>query len=94
SPIYGKVTKIEDSFITIKKGFFQSADIRYTGQNIEVRIKSKRVSYFEEQPSLAGKLIGIVSSTAICICKIPKDWKIDIISGVKVVAGETILAVK
>lgn len=94
SPIYGKVIKIEDSFITIKKGIFQSADIRYAGQNIEVRIKSKRVSYFEEQPSLVGKLIGIVSSSAICICKIPKDWKIDIISGDKVVAGETILAVK
>ncbi len=94
SPIYGKITKIEDSLITIKKGIFQSADIRYTGQNIEVRIKSNRVSYFEDQTTLAGKLIGIVSSSAICICKIPKNWKIDIISGDKVVAGETILAVK
>ncbi len=94
SPIYGKVTKIEDRFITIKKGIFQSADIRYAGQNIEVRIKSNRVSYFENQTALAGKLIGVVSSSAICICKIPKDWKIDIISGDKVIAGETILAVK
>ena len=94
SPIYGKVTKIENRFITIKKGLFQFADIRYTGQNIEVRIKSKRVSYFEDQPTLAGKLFGVVSSSAICICKIPKDWKIEINTGNKVVAGETILAVK
>ena len=94
SPIYGKVTKIEDGFITIKKGLFQSADIRYAGKNIEVKIKSKMMNYFEEQPSLSGRLIGIISSSAICICKISEDWKIEINIGDKVVAGETILAVK
>ncbi|MCK5050096.1 MAG: hypothetical protein KAS53_00045 [Candidatus Cloacimonetes bacterium] len=94
SPIYGKVIKIEDSSITIKKGIFQSADFRYTGQNIEVKIKSKQVNYFEDQPSLTGRLIGIISSSVICICEIPNDWKIEITIGDKVVAGETILAVK
>ncbi len=94
SPIYGKVTKIEDGFITIKKGLFQSADIRYAGQNIQVKIKSKKVNYFEEQPSLSGRLIGVISSSAICICDIPEVWKIEINIGDKVVAGETILAVK
>ena len=94
SPIYGKVTNIEDGFITIKKGLFQSADIRYAGQNIEVKIKSNKVDYFEEQPSLSGKLIGVISSSAICICEISEDWKIIIKIGESVVAGETILAVK
>ncbi len=94
SPIYGKVTKIEDGSITIKKGIFRSADIRYAGQNIEVKIKSKQVNYFEDDPSLAGRLIGVISTPAICICEIPNDWKIKINIGDKIVAGETILAVK
>jgi len=94
SPIYGKVTKIEDNSITIKKGYFQSADIRYAGQNIEVNINSKKAIYFEEQYTLTGKLIGVITSSAICICKIPDDLKIEIDIGNKVVAGETILAVK
>ena len=94
SPIYGKITKIEDNFITIKKGIFNSADIRFAGQNIKVKIISKQVNYFEERPTIAGRLIGIISSSAICICEIPEDWKIEINSGDKVVAGESILAVK
>ncbi len=94
SPIYGKITKIEDNTITIKKGFFQAADIRYSGQNIEVKINSKKVTYFEEQPKLTGKLIGIVSSSAICICTIPENLIIQIKIDDKVVAGETILATR
>ena len=94
SPIYGRVTKIENNSITIKKGVFQAADIRYPGQNIEVKIDSRKVTYFEEQPTLTGKLIGVVSSSAMCICEILDDWKIEINIGNKVVAGETILAVK
>lgn len=94
SPIYGKIIEIEGSSITIKKGIFQSADIRYTGQNIEVKIKSKKVNYFEEQTTLAGKLIGVISSSAICICEVPEDWKIEINIDDKIVAGETILAMK
>jgi hypothetical protein len=94
SPIYGKITKIEDNSITIIKGFFQAADIRYSGQNIEVKINSQKTTYFEQQPTLLGKLIGIVSSSAICICEIPEDWKIEINTDDKVIAGETILAAK
>lgn len=94
SPIYGKVVKIEENSITIKKGFFQSADFRYSGQNIEVKIISKQVNYFDEQAILIGKLIGIIPSSAICICEIPNDWKIEINTGDKVVAGESILAVR
>ncbi|MEA2096791.1 MAG: hypothetical protein U9P73_08900 [Candidatus Cloacimonadota bacterium] len=94
SPIYGKVSKIEDRSITIKKGFFQSADIRYAGQNIEVTIRSKQAKYFEDQPSLAGRLIGVISSSGICICGIPEGWKIELNVGDKVTAGESILAVK
>ena len=94
SPIYGKVTKIEDNSIAIKKGFFQAADIRYSGQNIEVKIDSPKVIYFEKQPTLTGKLIGVVSSSATCVCEIPKGWNIEINLGDKVVAGETILGVK
>lgn len=94
SPIYGRVSKIENNSITIKKGFFQSADIRYLGQNIEVKIDSRKVIYFEEQPTLNGKLIGVVPSSAMCICKIPVGWKIEINIDDKVIAGETILAVK
>ncbi|MCD6176913.1 MAG: hypothetical protein J7K29_03640 [Candidatus Cloacimonetes bacterium] len=94
SPIYGKVIKIENNLITIKKGLFQAADIRYSGKNIVVKIKSEHINYFEDQPSLVGKLIGIISSSAICICEITNNYKIEINVGNKVVAGETILAVK
>lgn len=94
SPIYGKVIKIEDNLISIKKSFFQAADIRYSGQNIEVKINSKKVTYFEEHPTLTGKLIGVVSSSTMCICEIPENWSIQINVDDKVVAGETILAVK
>ncbi len=59
-----------------------------------MKIESAKVIYFEEQPTLTGKLIGVVSSSATCICKIPVDWKIEINIGNKVIAGETILAVK
>ncbi len=94
SPIYGRIVKIEGNSITIKKGIFQSADIRYAGQNIKVKIGSKKVNYFEERPTLVGKLIGMISSPAICICEVPEEWKIEINIGDKVVAGETILAIK
>lgn len=94
SPIYGRVTKIENNSITIMKGVFQAADLRYSGQNIELKINSKKVTYFEEQPTLTGKLIGVVSSSATCICEIPAGWKIEINIDDKVIAGETILAVK
>ena len=94
SPINGKVFKIEENSITIKKGFFQAADIRYSGQNVEIKIDSPKMTFFEEQPILIGKLIGIVSSSAMCICKIPENWDIQITIGDKVIAGETILAVK
>ncbi len=94
SPIYGRVTKIENNSITIKKGVFQAADIRYSGQNVELTIESKKVTYFEERPTLTGKLIGVITSSAIFICKIPDDWKIEINIDDKVIAGETILAVK
>ena len=94
SPIYGKVTKIENNSITIKKGVFQSADIRYPGQNIEVKIDSGKVTYFEEQPALTGKLIGVLPSPVICICEIPDDWEIEINIDDKVIAGETIMAIK
>ena len=94
SPIYGRIIKIENNSIIIKKGFFQPADMRYAGQSIEVKIESKQVSYFEEQPNIAGRLIGIIASSAICICKIPEDWKIEKNIGDRVVAGETILAIK
>ncbi len=94
SPIYGKIIKIDDNLITINKGVFQPADLRYSGQNIEVEIKSKQVIFFEDQPTLIGKLIGVISSSAFCICAIPNEWKIEINIGDKVVAGETILATK
>ena len=87
SPIYGKVTKIENNSITIKKGVFQSADIRYPGQNIEVKIDSRKVTYFEEQPALTGKLIGVLPTPAICICEIPDDWKIEIDIDDKAISG-------
>ena len=94
SPIYGRIIKIDDNSITIKKGIFQPADFRYSGQNTDVGIKSKQINYFEDQPHLAGKLIGVISSSAICICSIPNGWKINAKFGDKVVSGETILAEK
>ena len=94
SPIYGKVIKIENNLITIKKRFLQPADIRYSGKNIIVKITSKYAIYFEDQSSLPGRLIGIISFSAICICEITTDYKIELNVGNKVVAGETILAVK
>ena len=59
-----------------------------------MNIDSKHVKYFEDQPDLAGKLIGIIFSSANGFCRIPDDWKIEINIGEKVTAGETILAVK
>ncbi len=94
SPIYGKITKISKNSVTIKKGLYQAVDIRYTGQGNEVKIISKNVNYFENEPTLAGKLIGIVSASAVCVCEISEDWKIEVSLGDKVVSGETILAVK
>jgi len=38
SPIYGKINKISKNSITIKKNLFQAADIRYTGQENNIKI--------------------------------------------------------
>ncbi|MBT4331948.1 MAG: hypothetical protein HOD64_01610 [Candidatus Cloacimonetes bacterium] len=94
SPIYGKIVKIDGNIITIKKGIFQPADLRYSGHIFDVEIKSKQIKYFEDQPHLAGKLFGVVSTSALCICTIPNGWKINAKFDDKVVSGETILAEK
>lgn len=94
SPIYGTITKIDINMITIKKGLFQAADIRYPGYEINLKFTSKFINLFEKKPNLAGKLIGVVSCKSKCVCTIPDDWNINVHPGDKVIAGETILAAK
>lgn len=94
SPIHGKIVNIKKNIITIKKGIFQSADIRFAGKYSDVKIKSKQISYFEKDSFIAGKLIGINPSSAICICSFPNDWKVNVKINENVIAGETILAEK
>jgi len=94
SPIHGKIIKIEENSISIKRGIFDPADLRYSGQEMEVDLSSNNIKYFEEEPEVPGKLIGIILSSGICKCSVPNDWEIVVRSGEKVSAGETILAEK
>ncbi|MCF7857794.1 MAG: hypothetical protein K9N07_00515 [Candidatus Cloacimonetes bacterium] len=92
APIYGKISKIEGNVITITKSYFQPADLRYSGVNTTTDFDSTRVRYFEADPQLTGRLIGVVPAKTKCTCEIPIDWGINVNVGEKVVAGGTILA--
>lgn len=94
SPVHGKIVKIEGNFITIKRGFFDAADLRFSGQELDVEFDTKRVIYFEEKPTTPGKLIGVILAPAICKISVTEGWKILVKAGDKISAGETVLVEK
>jgi len=96
APIHGRIIKIEDNKILIKKSFLDPADIRCVtdNKNVKITITNSRITWFEKEATLPGKLIGIVPHSAECICELPNDYKVEIQLGQKIEAGETIIARK
>ncbi len=90
SPIHGKVIKIGDNSILIKKGVFSAGDIR--SSQSKFKINNKNIIWFERNSKLDGKLIGFVAESTLCNCEIPDDYRIVIAKKDKVEAGNTILA--
>lgn len=90
SPIHGKVIKIGDNSILIKKGVFSAADIR--SSQSKFKINNKNIIWFERDAKLDGKLIGFVAESTLCNCEIPDDYRIVTKKKDKVEAGNTILA--
>lgn len=91
APIFGKVTKLENNTITIRKSFFQPADLRISFKTEICTFSKGIVSRFEVSSQL-GRLVGIAIGKIECRCKIPENFTILIESGKNVKAGETILA--
>ena len=92
APINGIVRfiNLEKKTIVIKKGFFQTSEIRSNLQNLEVNIIARKISWFELSSDIQGKLVGIVPASAECTCNLPEDFKISVQVGQKVISGETI----
>ena len=96
APIHGRIIKIEDNKILIKKSFLDPADIRCVtnNKNVKITITNSSITWFEKEAILPGKLIGIVPHSAECICELPNDYKIEVQVNQKIEAGETIIARK
>jgi hypothetical protein len=96
APIHGRIIKIEDNKILIKKSFLDPADIRCVtnNKNVKITITNSSITWFEKEAILPGKLIGIVPHSAECICELPNDYKIEVRVNQKIEAGETIIARK
>ncbi len=96
APIHGRIIKIEDNKILIKKSFLDPADIRCVtnNKNVKITITNSSITWFEKNANLLGKLIGIVPHSAECICELPNDYKIEVQVNQKIEAGETIIARK
>ena len=93
APVNGIVRSIdlEKKIIVIKKGFFQTSEIRSNLQNMEVNIVAGKIFWFEFSSDIQGKLVGIVPASAECTCNLPKNFKISVQVGQKMISGETII---
>lgn len=98
SPVYGIINDLDISTNTfkIRKGIFTPADYRYPGETekVEFKLTKGNRTLFETTSHLAGKLIGILPLAAEISCKLPEELEIKVKAGQKVIAGETILAVR
>ena len=93
APLNGTVRSInlENKTIVIKKGFFQTSEIRSNPPNMEVNITARKIFWFELSSDIQGKLVGIVPASAECTCNLPSNFKISVQIGQKVISGETII---
>jgi len=98
SPVYGLVKKvdIETNLLVIKKGLLSPADYRCNcnDEKVETQVREGKLTIFDTDCRLPGKLIGVLPLTALLICKFPEDYLITISPGQKLISGETILAKK
>jgi hypothetical protein len=98
SPVYGVIKEVDrdDGKIIINKRFFSPADFRcvFTDQNIDLHVQKGKLTLFESNCSLPGKLIGILPLSALITCKIPLEYEITVNTDQSVIAGETIIAIK
>ena len=93
APINGIVRSVnlEKKIIVIKKGFFQTSEIRSNLQDLEVNIAARKIFWFELSSDIQGKLVGIVPASAECTCNLPSNFKIGVQVGQKMISGETII---
>jgi len=100
SPINGTISDTYENdakiTITIRKGFFQPAEIRCPSadKNVEVSFEKGKITWFERSTAQPKKMNGIVPVSAICKCSFPKEYKLQVQKGNKVVAGESKIAAK
>jgi hypothetical protein len=94
SPISGKISSIDSRSIEIIKSIFDPIDIRCASndENNQSIWKDRKPKFFEENCQLPGKLIGMITGNANCFFDVPDNYKIEVVIGKKVIAGETILA--
>jgi len=93
APINGIVCSIdlEKKMIVIKKGFFQTSEIRSNLHDLKVNIVAGKIFWFELSSDIQGKLVGIVPASAECTCNLPSNFIIRAQVGQKVISGETII---
>ena len=96
APIHGRIIKIEDNKILIKKSFLDPADIRCVtnNKNVKITITNSSITWFEKNANLPGKLIGVIPHSTEFICELPNNYKVEIKLGQKVEAGETVIGKK
>ncbi len=92
SPISGKVIDLNEANIKIKKSIFNTAEIRCSSGDEKISIQwSKKPVIFEMNCNDAGKLIGYITGTTIFEINFPSDYKLNVVCGQKITAGEEIL---
>lgn len=95
SPIFGIVQSIDKNRITIKKSNFDHADFRLGISREKFHMEcSGNLKILDTLSNLPGRLIGMMPGKGSLTCTLPEGFEFEVVSGTRLLAGETILAIR
>ena len=95
APIHGKIISVSEKddkiIVAFAKGLFQPVEIRCPSveKNTVISCEKGKISWFERSAFKPKKMVGIVHAAAIVKISFPKEYKLLLSKGSKVIAGET-----
>ncbi len=90
SPISGKVVKVSNSQILIKKSWFDSIDIRFSGLDENCLFWAKKPVILKNGKT-TGKLTGYTVGKNSCKIEFGEEWEVIVEVGQKLISGDSIL---
>ncbi len=95
SPIDGIVKDIRQDKIVIKKSFYDHADFRLATNRDKFNFEFQgKLSLVDKVSDIQGRLIGFMPGSGTVTCTIPVGYEVEVITGTKLMAGESVLATK